>query len=290
MLNLEMCIDAVFVAQLYVNDDVELSSSQKWCLFGFGVSFIIVPLIGNLVQLHKEIKVWISDVYSKHCVQSWMISHLRHLYMIAILFGSSFAAVDICNSNLFHLSLFNMGLNKRQKAIFKNQRMLSIVFLENIPQLILQIVYLFLTLGSSVSTITIIAMIFSLLSIILSIFNYVSSSLLIECETITVIVMDVLSQQLANTQPRKFRKLIVQHRKPICRELSKIIEVDKGLIELLTPIQNQTGTKLTFYIRNNDSSDIKKVASNMVDTIKNGIDSGSLAKVKIFLNFFKYIV
>ena len=90
--------------------------------------------------------------------------------------------------------------------------------------------------------------------------------------------MDIQSQQLANTQPKKFRKLIVHHRNPICRELSKIIQVDKGLIEILMPIQTNTGAKLTFYIRNNYSSD-KKVVSNIVNTIKTGINKDSLAKV-----------
>ena len=272
-------IDSLFAAQIYMNDEDQLSSIDKWCLFAFGIAFIIIPLIGNLVQLQNEIQVWISDVYSKDCVQSWMQLNLRKLYMFSILFGSSFAAVDICNSNLFHLSLFNMGLNKRQQAIFTNQRLLSNVLGENIAQLILQIVYLVLIEESHSSAITIVAMIFSVLSIILSIFTYVSSKLLIECEAITVIVMDIQSSQLANTQPRKFRKLVIHHRNPICRELSKIIQVDKGLIEILMPIQTNTGTTLTFYIRNNDSSH-KKIASNIVNTIKTGVNTGSLAKVK----------
>ena len=272
----------MFVAQIYLNDGDQLSLLEMWSLFSFGVFFIIVPLIGNLIQLHNEIQVWIHDVYSKHCVQAWMRWYLRILYMFAILCGSSFAAVDICNSNVFHLSIFNMGLNKRQKAIFKNQRILSIVFFENIPQVVLQIAYSILTgQSSSISVITILAMIFSVLSIILSVFNYKSSSLLIECETITVIVMDVQSQQLANTPPKTFRQLIVHHRYPISYELSKIIEVNKRLIEILIPIQTKTGTKLTIYIRNNDSSD-KKFASNIVNIIKNEIDSGSLTKVTIF--------
>ena len=261
------------------------------CLFGFCIAFIILPLIGNLIQLHGEIQEWISDPYSKHCVQSWMQSNVRKLYMFAILFGSSFAAVDICNSNLFHLSLFNMGLNKRQQAIFENARILTVVLGENVAQLILQIVYLVL-IGESNSTgiseITIVAMIFSILSIILSVFNYMSSKLLIECETITIIVMDIQSQQLANTQPKKFRRLIAQRRKPICQELSKIIQVDKGLMEILMPIQTNTGTQLTFYIRNNHSSD-KKVASNIVKTIKTGINSGSIARVKCFFYILGWV-
>ena len=275
----KICIDCVFVAQIYLNWDNELSLIEKWVLFSVGALFVILPLIFNLIQLHKEIKVWVRDIYSKHTVQAWTRSYLRLLYAITILSGSAFTAVDICNSNIFHLQMFNMGLNKRQRAIFKNQRILSTVLCENIPQLILQIIYLILTSESSISPITIIAMIFSLLSIVLSVFNYKLSSLLIECEAITVIEINVESKQLANTRPRRFRKMIVHHRKPICRELSKIIFVDKRLIEILMPIQTTTGCKLTVYIRN-DSSDTK-LSSKIVNTLRNAIISGELAKVTL---------
>ena len=250
-------------------------------LFSFGLFFIILPLIVNLMQLHNEIQVWITDVYSKHTVQAWTRSYLRVLYLITILSASAFAAVDICNSNMFHLRIFNMGLNTRQQAIFKNQRILSTVLMENIPQLILQIIYMILTVESSISPITIVAMVSSTISIVLSVFNFKLSSLLIECEAITLIEMDIESQQLASARSKDFRQLIVHHRKPICRELSKIIHVDKRLIEILMPIQTKSGAKLTFYIRN-DSTD-KNLGSNIVKAIRNEIDSGELAQVNHFL-------
>ena len=274
-----MCVDCVFVTHIYLNDGENLSSIEKWILFSIGVLTIILPLICNFMQLNNDIKEWISDVYSKHTVQSWMRSYVQLLYILTILCGSAFAAVDICNSNLFHFRMFNMGLNKRQRAIFHNQRILSTVLAENIPQLILQIIYLILTSGvDSVSLVTVVAMIFSTISIVLSAFKYKLSSLLLECETITVIEMNIESQQLGHTQSRKFRKLIVHHRKPICNELGKIIGVDKDLIEILTPIQTNTGAKLTIYIRN-DSSDTN-VAPTIVKTVRDQIDSGELAKVK----------
>ena len=267
----------MFVAHIYLDDDEHLSSNQKWILFGIGVLAIILPLISNLIQLNNEITEWISDVYSKHTIQSWMRYYVKLLYLITILSGSAFAAVDICNSNLFHLRMFNMGLNKRQRAIFKNQRILSTVLCENIPQLILQLIYLILTSAvDSVSLVTVVAMTFSTISIILSILNY-KLSLLLECEAITVIEMNIESQQLSHTQRRKFRKLIVHHRFPICRELGKIIGVDKDLIEILTPIQINTGAKLTIYIRN-DSSE-KNLAPQIVKIVRDQIDSGELAKV-----------
>ena len=60
-------------------------------------------MICNFVQLHLAIQ-----------------THLRGLYAMCILFGSAFTAIEMCNSNLFHLSLF------------KNQRIYSIVLVENI--------------------------------------------------------------------------------------------------------------------------------------------------------------
>ena len=271
-----MCVDCVFVAHIYLGDDENLPLTQKFVLISLGVFTIVLPLIYNLIQLHNEIKEWVRDVYSKHTVQSWMRYYVKLLYIITILCGSAFAAVDICNSNLFHLRMFNMGLNQRQLAIFHNQRILSTVLCENIPQLILQLIYLILIV-KSFSLVAIIAMIFSTISIVLSIFNYKLSSLLMDCEAITVIEIDIESHQLGHTQARKFRKLIVHHRKPICNELGKIIGVDKDLIEILTPIQTNTGAKLTIYIRN-DSSD-NCLAPTIVKIVRDEIESGELAKV-----------
>ena len=110
-----IAIDCLFVAQIQLNNGNQLSPLTKWFLVSFGIFFVIVPLLCNLVQFHKETQVWMFDTYSKHTVtvQQWIRSYLRLLYMIAILCGSSFVAVDICNSNLFHLQMFNMCLNRR---------------------------------------------------------------------------------------------------------------------------------------------------------------------------------
>ena len=300
LLSLFVLLDCLFVTQIYFDWVTSLPLTEKWILLSFGVTFLIVPLIGNLIQLHNEIQVWMSDTYSKHTVQAWIRSYLRGLYMMAILFGSAFAAVDICNSNIFHLSMFNMGLNKRQRAIFKNRRVLSTVLLENFPQLIIQIVYLILTVGdhdhdesgagNNISAITIIAMIFSIVSIITSIFDYKSSSFFIKCESVTVIEMNIKSRQLANTQARKFQKIIVHHRNPICKELAKIIRIDWRLIEI-TPIQTNTGAELIFHIRNN-SNEIKSNKNNfelsIINRIENMIDSGKLAQVTFLLGIKMY--
>ena len=94
------------------------------------MAFIIIPIFSNFYQLHTAIQSWVTDVDGKRLVQAWIQNHLRALYAISILFASAHTAVEICNSNLFYLSVFNMGLNRRQKALFKNQRIFSTVLLE----------------------------------------------------------------------------------------------------------------------------------------------------------------
>ena len=266
-------LDCLFVARIYFGWHESLSDVAILVLFTAGMIFLIVPLICNLIQLHNEIREWVSDVYCKHIVQAWVRSYLRILYMLTIVFCSAFAAVEICNSNIFHLPMFNMGLNKRQKAIFKNQRFLSIVLLENVPQLILQSIYISLT-GTS-NYITIVAMMFSIISIISSIFNFKSASLLLNCESITIIETKVESQQIANMQPEEFRQTIVHHRSPIRHEFAKIISVDARIPELLMPIQTNMGTNFTFYIRNTDANQ----GPTIIRTIGNAIESGEVAQV-----------
>ena len=279
--------DCLFAVQIYLNWDQQLSSIEKLVLFCCGVFFVILPLIVNLVQLNREIQVWIQDTYSKDRVQAWIRSYSRGLYMMAILCGSSFAAVDIFNSNIFHLSMFNMGLNTRQRALFKNKRILSNVLLENLPQLIIQIIYVTLTIKAGISTITIVAMIFSTVSIISSIFDFHLSTLLMQCESITSLQMNIKSEELSDVNTKQFGQIIVHNRIPICLELSKIIRVDSRLIEILIPIQTKTGCQLTVYIRKNSNDNV--VGSNIVKIIRQEIDSGELAQVRLIRVYLSFI-
>ena len=88
------------MAQIHLDWDDQLSSIEKWFMFSFGIFFIILPLIGNLIQLHNAIDIWMRDTHSKHTVQAWMRSYLHVLYMMAILLGSAFVrliyAIQIC--------------------------------------------------------------------------------------------------------------------------------------------------------------------------------------------------
>ena len=75
--------------------------------------------------------------------------------------------------------------------------------------------------------------------------------------------MDIESQQPANTQARKFERMVVHRRIAIRREFAKVIRINYRLIEILTSIQTCNGAQLVIYIRNNDSND-ENLGSNIV--------------------------
>ena len=106
------------------------SSIFEVIIFSLALLFIILPVFVNYIQLHLEIKTWLTDTDSTHTVQPWVHRFLRQLYFLCILTGSAQSTVLVCNSNLFLLKRFNMGLNKRQLAIFKNKRIFGTVLVE----------------------------------------------------------------------------------------------------------------------------------------------------------------
>ena len=59
-----------------------------------------------------------------------MYPNLKVLYAVSILTGSSHTAIEICNSNLFGLYQFAMGLKKTELMAYQYKRVYSIVLLE----------------------------------------------------------------------------------------------------------------------------------------------------------------
>ena len=274
--------DIFFAGQVFIDIDwtnVDVASLTMFCLC---VCFILMPMFINFYQLHEEIQIWITDIETRRTVQAWIQLHLRSLYLLSIALGSCFTAVELSNSNLFRLSVFNMGLNRRQKAIFKNQRVFSTVLVENVPQLLLQIIYSIVS--KSVTYVTIIAALFSLVSIILSVFEHISASLLLKTESVTIIRLDVISQDIGRLRYKEFDDL-TNYRRVITRQLSRVIDVDFRVIELLLPTQTKDGVTLTFHIRSHVDKNNRSIntGDDLIGTIKKEAQSGELAKVENFV-------
>lgn len=116
------------------------SYSLGFWIFGFCCLFICLPVIVNVIQLDREIRTkWMEDEYIKRIIKPWMTFHIRALYVVCILSGSAFSAIEFCNSNLFQWEMCYMNLPRHSKQVFKNKRIFSVVLLENVPQLALQL-------------------------------------------------------------------------------------------------------------------------------------------------------
>ena len=110
------------------------------------------------------------------------------------------------------------------------------------------------------------ASIFSLLSIMVSVFEYISVSSLLKMENILVIRFDIESREFSSMKISKF-SIYENSRKKLCIEMGKLLDLDYRLIELLKPKQTQSGIYLIFHIRS-DTDELAKIIGNHVDSGK----------------------
>eukprot|EP01084_Bolivina_argentea_P074469 135100_1 len=111
------------------------------------------------------------------------------LYIASVLFGSSFSATMLFNSNLMGFRIFDMCLSESALSHFQTHIMYSIVLFKNIPQLILQIIYWIFI--DSVSIIVIISMIYSMFSIVIRILSTYTQKSIMYMEQAIIIIFDV---------------------------------------------------------------------------------------------------
>ena len=264
--------DCFFVAQVWLTSiahDDEFDVFIALVIFGFSCLFLILPMLINLFQLQKEIKTWLADSDTRQMLQSWITNNIMLLYALSIIFGSSFSAIEFCNSNLFQWPICYMSLPRKYKQVFKHKRLHSVVYFENIPQFALQI--FFSIYFNDLTFITLFAMIFSLLSVILALFEFSIKQYLFENETLLLIKFKVESKQIQNLSRSQFQHRIEYKRFGVSNEIAKILSIDFSSIELLKPIPSKEGALLIFHIRN-DSID----GTNALKTIQKEIHSGRL--------------
>ncbi len=106
---------------------------------------------------------------------------------------------------------------RHQMDEFQNQRLFSIVIFENIPQIILQAIYL--NIDGNFGGIALMALLFSVFSVIISIFEvstkrYASKQQLTECKILSI-KFDVSSQQLVHN-----RNLFIYQQSQINRKIA----------------------------------------------------------------------
>ena len=115
---------------LMVDYDEKLVGYETFAtaLFFLSITFLFVPLLANLYQLHRELSKWLVDpVIAKTDAPLWILSYSRFLYVMSVISGSSFSAVSLFNSNLFQWRIFRMGLSRYHRKRFRNKRFFSVV-------------------------------------------------------------------------------------------------------------------------------------------------------------------
>lgn len=100
-------------------------------LFYICVFYIVFPLIVSLIQLNIQLSKWKNDVILANTdVLIWVQNKVIFLYFVAVICGSSFTAIALCNCYLLQQSTFSMGLSNYHKRKFQNKRFFSIVLFE----------------------------------------------------------------------------------------------------------------------------------------------------------------
>ena len=95
-------------------------------IFNLSIVFITFPTVITLYQLYSAMKRWkMHDELSQ-----WLSNNVKLLYLVSVISGNSFVAIELCTSNLFNLKWFDMPLSKPQLIHFQTNSIFSIILFE----------------------------------------------------------------------------------------------------------------------------------------------------------------
>ena len=251
---MDMISDCFFAAQLYIHSKIELDDGYT-AVFGLSIVFIVLPAMTALFQLYFYArKHWLENDHTR----VWLRKFSTILLLLSIMTGSSFAAANLLNSYIFQLDILDMGLTQKQLKGFNTKRVYSIVILEvhyvplsllflflccvswinhilrncncykqNLPQLCIQVYFVS---QEGANGITISSMIFSLVSIIVSILSMYMEKRIDFTSSHVVITMNVTGNSV-----KKQAKKCKTKCKKLKDELAILIGAESSTIEIIKP-------------------------------------------------------
>eukprot|EP01084_Bolivina_argentea_P241163 404927_1 len=256
---LDMVSDVLFSISMSVSNNI---------IFILSVMFIVIPLMLSLYQLHRVIyKKWMR---SDDEIKGWIRDNISILFILSVITGSSFAAIDLCYSNLFNLRQFDIPLSKTEISLFKTKRIYSIILFENLPQIALQCGYIASSTTVSNSSIIYISLIFSSISIAIAVISLLTQKAIINRMDYVELTFDVIGKDVsANTV--KCQSIV---KKPQ-REITGILGINKNLTEIFRPTQIPNGlcVKMNLYI-----SISKAIDKNCQKLMENAKNNGKLSE------------
>ena len=123
--------------------------------------------------------------------------------------------------------------------------------------------------------ITILSMTFTIVSILISVFEHKMKSKFLKKGCVIVSRFIVKSQELSQLKKSKFDSSVVFKKHAAVHSIAKCVELSPDQVERLIPLQNKHGATVTFIIELND----QKYFENVRHLLGQAIDDKSLDKV-----------
>ena len=260
---LDTITDILFVVNISKQSDYPSSTLSPLLLAA--IFFIILPVTITIFQLFLYIKKWKRNYEVAH----WLDRNIALLYILSVITGSSFSAVLICTSSLFNLNKFSLPLDKLNINKYQIKRVYSIVLLQNLPQIAIQLLFL----AHVQNSIVYISMTFSILSMLISIASVIAKRNLLTTTTYVSIEFDITG--LSDVSKHRNKVSSIKHK------IATILGIDSHLFEVARPVQIQEGLKMNMEIRIKDTEDQNKKVNmmNIKKMVNDMHESGKLTEI-----------
>ena len=150
---------------------------QYFLLSILAIIFTIIPFIMQCIIAIKFVLQWKYKRSNINDDSQRLLSYLKKyeiLIYLSTMFAGFYNSIDLFKSQIFYKKYFLFPLKTKEYDQLRKYRFVNVIMLENIPQLILQLIYIFTINNggsgvSNISPIVFISMTLSILSIIFAI-------------------------------------------------------------------------------------------------------------------------
>ena len=273
-------ISAIIVFGLYAMDFISdiffaaMTFESNKLIFFCSIAFLFLPLSINAIQLKQAVDGWEQDSENGRIVTKWTRSNTKLLCAVTFISGSGFASVKLLNSGIFRMKQFDIGLKNEQMQTFQDKRIWSIVLLENVPQVILQTI--FLAQNEDLSSISVVALMFSVFSIIVSVSAYFQQASVSKRRSVLDIDVKSISFEVVSKEVVAKKKALKYVRKKINEEIADTLGIESDDVEQLRAMAVTGGLPLSFRVRMDKTKNSDTEA--IEDCIQSKIENGELAK------------
>ena len=226
--------------QIFNNDKLEIKVTNIiFMLAILSVVFVILPFISNLwyamrINRQKQIRECPS-------ARAWFGKHLAQFILLCVVCAGTYPVLGLTSSRLFGLEFFNAGLMSDDLHKLSKIKIRSTIFMENVPQLLIQILYT-IAIGHAENA-TILAFIASSLSVIASIVIYKAQKEQNEESVISKYYIRFTDHKTSNITDKQ-RSSIKQrkgYKMALGEKLCTVFEIPKKSIEIGFVTENVKG-------------------------------------------------